>query len=109
MGKGKGTSKGTAKEKGKGKGKGHAEGGGKVKGKEQGIAKDSMGLIKGVKQGNYKCSLRHRQHNKAYNQKFNELKVAGHSHDQAKMGARVAAKAHVDRLLCLLKLQAFCF
>ena len=98
MGKGKGTSKGTAKGKGKGKGKGHAKGGGKVKGKGKGIAKDSMGLIKGVKQGNYKCSLRHRQHSKAYNHKFNELKNAGHSHDQAKMGARVAAKAHVERL-----------
>ena len=34
-----------------------------------------MGLIKGVKQGNYKCSLRHREHSKAYNQKFNELKM----------------------------------
>ena len=98
MGKGKGTSKGTAKGKGKGKGKGHAKGGGKVKGKGKGIAKDSMGLIKGVKQGNYKCSLRHREHSKAYNQKFKELKGAGQSHDQAKMGARAAAKAHVQRL-----------
>ena len=43
----------------------------KYKGKEKGIAKDSMGLIKGVKQGNYKCSLRHRHHSKAYNQKLN--------------------------------------
>jgi hypothetical protein len=57
-----------------------------------------MGLIKGVEQGNYKCSLRHREHSKAYNQKFKELKSAGQSHDQAKMGARVAAKAHVQRL-----------
>ena len=57
-----------------------------------------MGLIKGVTQGNYKCSLRHREHSKAYNQKFNELKNAGHSHDQANMGARVVAKAHVEIL-----------
>jgi hypothetical protein len=55
-------------------------------------------LIKGVKQGNYKCSLRHREHSKACNHKFNELNNAGHSQDQAKKGARVAAKAHVQRL-----------
>ena len=62
------------------------------------MGKASMGLIKGVKQGNYKCSLRHREHSKAYNQKFKELKSAGQSHDQAKMGARAAAKAHVQRM-----------
>ena len=98
MGKGKGTSKGTAKGKGKGKGKGNAKGGAKGKGKGKHMGKDSMGLIKGVKQGNYKCSLRHREHSKAYNQKFKELKSAGQSHDQAKMGARAAAKAHVQRM-----------
>jgi hypothetical protein len=75
MGNGKGAIKGTATGKGKEKGKGHAKGGGKVQGKGKSIAKDSMGLIKDVKQGNYKCSLRHRQHSKAYNQKFNELKM----------------------------------
>ena len=57
MGKGKGTSKGTAKVKGKGKGRGNANGGAKGKGKGKHMGKASMGLIKGVKQGNYKCAL----------------------------------------------------
>jgi hypothetical protein len=102
-GKGKGK-KDPNIDQGKGKGKAKKEPNidqGKVKGKvmkEPNIAKGKgKGKCK-AKAMDHKCTLRHREHSKVYQQTMKQMLKAGITADRAKQAAREAACAHVQSM-----------
>ena len=87
---------------GKGKGKAKKEPNidqGKVKGKvmqEPDTAKDKGNGKCTAKAMDHKCTLRHREHSKVYQQTMKQMLKAGITADRAKQAAREAAYAHVQ-------------
>ena len=86
----------------KGKGKAKKEPNidqGKVKGKV--MKEPSIGKGKGkckAKAMDHKCTLRHREHSKVYQQTMKQMLKAGITTDRAKQAARKAACAHVQNM-----------